>query len=196
MSDSYMTARLRKHLAKRSFYRRVLAAFRHLAPRATTIAGLCALFTVVAGCDARKIEQLIPGQATEAEVGATMGRPTAIYELDTRARILEFARAPEGQVTYFAEIGPDGKLARRIENVLTAQNFARIRVGMSEDEVRRIIGTPSYTEQYKLKPGERIWTWRWLRNQGNESMIFSAHFGPEGRVVTTSEGIDPRTIKN
>lgn len=146
------------------------------------------------GCDPHKIEGLRPGQATEADVAGTLGRPTAVYETGPRARVLEFARAPEGQVTYFAEIGPDGKLAKRIENVLVPANFARVRADMTQDEVRRILGTPSYTENYALKPDETIWTWRWLRNN-SDSMIFSAHFGPDRRVRTTSEGVDPRMFK-
>jgi len=176
------------------FYRRLPDALRRLLAQCVTIGAFCALF-VLSACDSRNIEQLIPGQATEAEVGSTMGRPTAIYEIDSRARILEFARAPEGQVTYFAEIDANGKLARRIENVLTPQNFARVRPDMTQDEVRRILGTPSYTEQYPAQPGERIWTWRYLRNNGTESRIFSAHFGPDGRVLKVSEDIDPRAFK-
>ncbi len=42
-------------------------------------------------------------------------------------------------------IGADGKVAR-IEQVLTAENFARVRPGMSQDQIRRMLGKPTKVE--------------------------------------------------
>lgn len=159
------------------------------------MAGWFAAVVGLFGCDEANIDKLVPGVASEADVTRAFGTPTAIYERPIGGRTLEFARAPEGSVTYFADIGPDGRLARPIENVLDEAHFARIVPGLTQDEVRRVLGTPSDVERYALKPTELIWTWRWLL-QRHDRMVFSAHFGPDGRVQATSQGVDPRTMRN
>ena len=56
-------------------------------------------------------------------------------------------------------IGADGKVAK-IEQVLTAENFARVRPGMSRDTVRRLLGKPTKVEAFALKK-EEVWGYRW-----------------------------------
>jgi hypothetical protein len=82
------------------------------------------------------------------------------------------------------DIGPDGRLVA-ITQALVAGNFARIHPGMSEDAVRALLGKPGQVAAYRLKQ-ETVWSWKWPEGGVVREAYFNVHFGPDGRVVTTS----------
>ena len=69
--------------------------------------------------------------------------------------------------------------------VLTAATFAKIRMGMSEDEVRRLLGKPGQVAVFPLKP-ETVWSWKWREGGVTEEGIFNVHFDQNLKVYTTS----------
>ncbi len=68
---------------------------------------------------------------------------------------LEYPRGPEGVTTWMVTTAPDGTV-RTIEQVLTAENFQRVRPGMSQDGIRRMLGKPTKVEAFALKQ-EEVW---------------------------------------
>lgn len=156
------------------------------------MAGFFTSLLALLGCDNAGIEQLVPGQSTEADVRKALGTPEIVREEDSGARRLEYPRGPEGQRTWFVWLDARGKFVRA-EQVLRPDNFARIRAGMDEDEVRRILGKPTLVERFALRPDETVWTWRWLQDS-HDAMEFSAYLGADGAVRRTEIRDDPRMM--
>lgn len=143
------------------------------------------------GCDFLAERELEAGKSTIEDVRQKMGRPDMIWEEKDGSQTLEFARGPEGSVTYMVRIGPDGRFLA-MSNVLVPAMFARIQAGMSVDDVRRLIGKPGEKTVFKLK-NEEVWSWRYASPQPATRM-FNVHFDMDGRVKSTSESPDPRTV--
>jgi SmpA / OmlA family len=150
------------------------------------------LFSLLAGCDPQKIAELEEGVATEADVRARFGDPEAIYDEAGGARSFAYPRQPEGQRNYMITIGADGKMSA-LRQVLTPANFAKVRPGMTRDEVRRLLGRPARTQVYALSPNED-WDWRFL--DGTQNKVFTVSFDKKsGRVVSALAAVDPRDLQ-
>jgi outer membrane protein assembly factor BamE (lipoprotein component of BamABCDE complex) len=134
--------------------------------------------------ESMQLAGLTPGVSTEADVRNQMGRPETERVYPDGAKRLEYPRGPAGVHTFMVDIGSDGRL-KAISQVLTAANFAKIHVGMSEDEVRALLGKPTEIAVFPLKP-ETVWSWHWHEGGVTGDAYFNAHFGPDGLVYTTS----------
>jgi len=134
--------------------------------------------------DALALKGLTPGVSTLDQVRRQMGKPETERVFDDGSRRLEYPRGPEGLKTWMIDIGPNGRLVA-ITQALTAENFAKVRVGMSEDDVRRLLGKPGQVAAYRLKQ-ETVWSWKWQEGGVTPDAYFNVHFGPDGRVSTTS----------
>ena len=128
------------------------------------------------------------GRSTEDDIRRQAGKPEIVWEESDGGRRLEYPRGPEGGTTWMVTIGPD-KTVRSIEQVLTAENFARVRPGMSQDAVRRMLGKPTRIEKFALKQ-EEVWGYRWHETPTDRA-FFNVHFNPQGTVTTTSRSDDP-----
>lgn len=148
------------------------------------------LTLALAGCDYFALQELRPGVSTAREVRERLGEPGMEWEEGDGGRTWEFPRGPAGTDTYMATLGPDGVL-RRIEQVLTEDNFARIEKGMDEGRVRRLLGRPGSVQHFPLKP-ETVWDWRILGTPPTDETHFHVHFGPDGRVTGTSRRVVPK----
>lgn len=156
--------------------------------RGFVMLSIAALFQLV-GCDAKRIEALEEGVATEAQVRAQFGEPEKIWDGENGTRILEFNRLPEGSTNYMISIGPDGKMSA-LRQVLTPQNFAKVTPGMMMEDVRRMLGKPAKINKYAMKPGETHYEWRFLDN--NQSKMFDVTFNADWRVQATAISDDVR----
>ncbi|MDR5731133.1 outer membrane protein assembly factor BamE [Caballeronia sp. LZ025] len=134
--------------------------------------------------DTLLLKDLKPGVTTEAQIRSQMGEPEMTRTFTDGSKRLEYPRGPAGTNTYMVDLDPDG-LFVSVTQVLTAENFAKVRPGMTEDEVRRLLGKPTTVAAYRLKQ-EHVWSWHWLEDGVNRDAMFNAHFGPDGIVVTTS----------
>jgi hypothetical protein len=116
-----------------------------------------------------------PGQ-TEAQMLATMGAPTGRYPLDAGVQRVEYATGPFGRVTWMVDLDAGGRVSA-VQQVLTRANFAKVRHGMSRDEVLRLLGQPAD------KAGEymnrQTWSWRF---ETYECEWVRITFTAEGRV--------------
>jgi outer membrane protein assembly factor BamE (lipoprotein component of BamABCDE complex) len=134
--------------------------------------------------DALLLRNLTPGVTTEAQIREQMGKPETERTFTDGSKRFEYPRGPQGLNTYMVDIDRDGKL-QAITQVLTAASFAKIRMGMSEDEVRRLLGKPGEVAVFPLKP-ETVWSWKWREGGVTEEGIFNVHFDRNLKVYTTS----------
>jgi outer membrane protein assembly factor BamE (lipoprotein component of BamABCDE complex) len=134
--------------------------------------------------DALLLRGLKPGVTTEAQIRDQMGKPETERTFADGSKRFEYPRGPQGVTTYMVDIDPNGKL-RSVIQVLTAATFARIRPGMSQDEVRQLLGKPGDVAVYPLKP-ETVWSWRWEEGPPTGEAFFNVHFDQSGHVYTTS----------
>jgi outer membrane protein assembly factor BamE (lipoprotein component of BamABCDE complex) len=86
-------------------------------------------------------------------------------------------------------IASDGTM-RALRQVLTPENFAKVQPGMMMEEVRKMLGKPMNIIPYPLK-NEIYYNWRYLTDQNNTRMIFSAVMDGNLRVIRTETGLDP-----
>ncbi|MGF6778182.1 hypothetical protein [Paraburkholderia sp. GAS334] len=134
--------------------------------------------------DTLLLKGLTPGITTEDQIRSQMGKPETERTFTDGSKRFEYPRGPTGLNTYMVDIDRDGRLSA-ITQVLTAGNFAKIRPGMSEDEVRRLLGKPGEIARYPLKP-ETVWSWKWLEGGVTPEAFFNVHFDAYGKVYTTS----------
>ncbi len=132
------------------------------------------------GCDQQRIDALEEGVSTEAEVRAQFGQPTTIWPEADGARTFEYNRQPQGNQNYMITIGPDGTMTA-LRQVLAPHVFEQVRPGMSQEQVRRLLGQPAQRTPYDLKQ-ETEWDWRWM-DPPTRQMVFTVTFGSDGRVL-------------
>ncbi len=132
------------------------------------------------GCDEQRIRELEEGVSTEAQVRERFGEPDRIWPEDDGSHTLEYNRQPAGRRNYMITIGPDGRMSA-LRQVLAPHHFDKVRPGMQEDEVRRLLGRPAHRAFYELKQqGE--WGWNWSDGPGRD-MVFTVVFDAQGRVL-------------
>jgi hypothetical protein len=156
--------------------------------------GIFASVLGLMGCDQQRIQELEEGVATEADVRAKFGEPEKIWDGANGARIFEYNRQPAGHRNYMITIGTDGKMSA-LRQVLTPENFAKVQPGMMIEDVRKMLGKPMRVIPYELKK-ETYYNWRYLTDQNNTSMIFSAVMDSNLKVLRTETGLDPEDPKN
>jgi hypothetical protein len=124
----------------------------------------------------------------EATVIAALGNPAAQYQLGPE-RLLEYPTGPAGQRTYFARIGPDGKL-NAYEQVLTTKKFSTIKVGeANKTDVLRTIGHPAETTYFSRSDLE-VWSYRYKEGDIWNALMH-VYFDRAGIVRKLENGPDP-----
>lgn len=98
------------------------------------------------------------------ELVAQMGPPDMERHLNEGTR-LEFPRGPYGKHTWFVYLDASGR-ATRTEQVLTEQNFNRIDAGMTQDDVRQLLGRPGEVQMLGRARGV-VWNYRYENNSCN-----------------------------
>lgn len=151
------------------------------------VSGLIAF--VLSACDADTLSKLKPGSSSADEVRRLMGQPTLEWVDADGTRVWEYPRMPEGIVNYMLVIGPDNVL-REVRQVLTDENFARVRPGMSTDEVRYLLGRPAHERYFSLAQ-ETIWDWK-TKVEPGMTWYFNVHFNNDGVVSKTSTNFVPK----
>ena len=144
----------------------------------------------IGACDWVAQRELQPGESTIEDVRRLMGTPGMIWEEPDGSRVLEFSRGPEGHQTWMVEIGPDGRY-RGMRNALVPENLARVRPGMSRDDLRRLLGQPFEQTRFALRPDEEVSSWR-FHAPGRDPELFHVRIGPDGAVIATETAPDPQ----
>ncbi len=135
---------------------------------------LCAL----AGCAARVGTSVKPGMA-QAEVARLGGKPIAEGRLPSGEAYWDYTLQPSGYYTYRVVFGPDGAV-REVSNLLTQQNFLKLKLGMSESDVEALLGPARLRERYWL--GTYSISYRFM--EAATFMMMTAEFSRDGRLTT------------
>jgi hypothetical protein len=151
----------------------------------------CSMLAALGACDWVAGKELRVGESTAEDVRRLMGTPATIREKDDGSKIYEYPRGPEGTQTWMVEIGPDDRYRGRTD-ALAPGNLAKVRTGMTRDEVQALLGTPGENGPLPGKPGI-AWTWRVQVGPGVTEM-FHVLFGADGRVSEVDRSPDPRTV--
>lgn len=152
--------------------------------------GLLASFLALIGCDPQRIAKLEEGVSTEADVRKQFGEPVDVVVAVDGSRTLEYPRQPEGWTNYFITIGADGKMSA-LRQVLSEPYFAKVKAGMDEAEVARLLGRPAKKQSYALKKDEEVWEWRYQAGAASNK-VFSVTFDAAGQVIAAASADDPR----
>ncbi len=134
--------------------------------------------------DSLLLKGLTPGVTTEVQIRDQMGQPETERDNPDGSERLEYPRGPQGTTTYMVDIDAHGKLIA-VTQVLTAENFAKVRIGMTQEDVRALLGKPGEVAVYRLKP-ETVWSWKWQEGGPSGDAFFNVHFDASGHVYTTS----------
>lgn len=144
------------------------------------LAGAASVLALLSACDQQRIDALEEGLATEADVRAQFGEPATIWPERDGSRTLEYNRQPQGHKNYMITIGTDGKMSA-LRQVLAPQVFAQLQTGMSQEQVRRLLGQPARRMDFE-RQGETVWDWNWIDPPSRE-MELSVTFGADGRLL-------------
>ena len=167
-------------------------AFQTISARTVYAWGLaCALLVPLAACDRTSV--LEESVSTEIQVRKEFGEPTTITVEADGSRTFDYPRQPEGWTNYVIKIGADGKVSS-IRQLITPDNFAKVTPGLTQLEVRAILGKPAKMQRFDLKK-EEVWDWR-FKQDANTSKMFSVTFDATGKVLGTGIGDDPRDAMN
>lgn len=129
------------------------------------------------------------GESTVEDVRRQAGKPEIVWQNDDGTERLEYPRGPNGLNTWMLDFDADGKLVAMTQ-ALTAQNIAQVVPGMTQDDVRRLLGKPAEVAKYALSH-EEVWSWHWAEGGVTGDGMFNAHFSPDGLVVRTSRSDAP-----
>lgn len=141
------------------------------------------------GCDLQRISELQVGTSTEADVRSRFGEPERVWDEAGGARTFEYNRQPAGHQNYMITIGPDGRM-KALRQVVAPHVFEQVRAGMTQQEVRRMLGKPAKRMTYERKR-ETDWDWRYVDPPTTE-MLFTVTFGDDGRVLRTGRSLVQR----
>ena len=139
-------------------------------------------------CDYVNMKEIKVGLTTQAEIRARMGEPGFVHWNDDGTATWEYARQPNGSNCYMITFGQD-QIVSKLEQALNEQNYARIRDGLSKDDVRRILGAPGSKVVFdNLR--EEIWEWRIEGSNPLDETYFMVHFDTgHGAVKKTSRRV-------
>ena len=144
---------------------------------------LISLAVILAGCAV----PVNPGDP-ETQVISRLGKPTATYQ-DGNERLLEYDQGAFGQETHMARISPDGRLISYTQ-VLTLEQFAKIKVGQSKNDVLRLVGHPLDTIFYSRV---KLEGWNYgFKESGVWNSLMTVYFDEAGIVKKLENGPDPR----
>jgi hypothetical protein len=126
-----------------------------------------------------------PGTAAD-DVLRTWGRPTARYILPQGER-LEYATGPNGRTTWMIDVDAAGRVARS-RQVLNELEFEAVQASsLTRDQLLMRLGTPGERKSGGYAGGQ-VWSWRYPTN---DCLWFQASVADDGRVTSSSYGIDP-----
>ena len=150
----------------------------------TVIALICVV--LLTGCASYDGRGLAPGVSHVADVIQIMGEPAMRFSEPDGGQTLVYPRGPYGFYTYMLRVDAAGTLLSR-ENVLEPKHFARLREGMTEEEVMRIIG-PAWPgwNMYFAARDELVWEWRWCDDFGEPARFNVLFDGTSHKVRTTA----------
>ena len=119
-----------------------------------------------------------------------MGAPESVWKNADGSEVWEYPQGPLGTRTYMVALGPD-RAVREVRQVLDEETISKLRVGMSRDEVRRLVGKPRDVG-YSGRTDEEIWSWVYREWQVRKMELHVQFDRPSGTVKGISRfQVDP-----
>lgn len=147
---------------------------------------LLPLITACAGAFPGAVDLVRPGE-TEMAVVTSLGAPAERKSLPNGGYQLDYPRQPLGYENWRVILNADNRVVR-VEQLIDEDHFAQLKTGMSEAEVRQLLGRPSEEQAYKAM-NEYVLSWRY-REFGNRLMWFNAHFDGQWKYKASSRTPD------
>ena len=142
---------------------------------------------LLAGCAARS-PAFPPGTAM-SEVESRLGRPPNVVKAPDGDTVWQYPTGPTGQTTFIVRFGPDQR-TKAAYQALTIEQFAKIKRGITRDQVRLLLGPPNETIIFS-RMNEEVWSYRY-QVSGSDNRIFNVHMDAStGYVRRTSDQVDP-----
>ena len=140
---------------------------------------------LLGACASYSGSELKPGEDRLEDVLHVMGQPAMRWQNADGSVQLAYPRGPMGFKAYMVHIGSDGKL-RQIENVMDQKSFARIRPGMTKEDVLYLLGPsfPGWTAYFKARD-ELVWEWRYC-DIWNQAARFNVLFDNSKATVRST----------
>lgn len=127
---------------------------------------------------------------TEAEAISARGQPNRRWHNEDGSITLEYATQPNGETCLMVQVDASGMVLRQWD-ALAPENLARVRTGLTFDEVARLLGEHRSEQTFRLS-GEVVRDWKVGNDGPGTATLFNVHF-LEGKVVRTSRTyVDPR----
>jgi hypothetical protein len=149
---------------------------------------LCVPFT--AGC--ASFSDINTG-ASAQQVETMVGAPASVWKDTDGSEVWEYPQGPLGVETYMVTLGSD-RAVREVRQVLSEETISKLHVGMSRDEVRRLLGRPRDVGFSGLND-EEIWSWRYREWKVRNMDLYVQFDRPTGTLkrvsrfqVDTSDG--------
>lgn len=140
---------------------------------------------VLAACASYGGSGLVAGKSSVADVQALMGTPTLRWSDPDGGEQLAYVRGPAGYHTIMIRTDRHGIVVSR-ENVLSPKHFAKLRAGMSKEEVLRALGPPDPLRTvYFAARDELVWDWRWCDDYAEPARFYVLFDGTSGTLRTT-----------
>ena len=147
----------------------------------TTLLLLCLL---LAACSGYAPPDAVIGMSRD-ELLLRMGKPDAELASKEGTR-LEFPRGPSRKHTWFVYLEGSGKVSRA-EQVLTERNFNLINPGMTQAQVRQLLGRPSEVKMLGRERGA-VWNYRY---ENNSCLWFQVEMSLQEQVRSAGYGEPP-----
>jgi outer membrane protein assembly factor BamE (lipoprotein component of BamABCDE complex) len=143
---------------------------------------------LLSGCAAHGIGGLVPGQSTAAQVQALLGAPADKLTAENGDAVWQYPRGPFGRVTYAVRFDGDGTV-REFGNLLTEENFSRIKPGETTREaVRTLLGRPAKVTHFSNLQRE---VWDYPCGEPARPTVLSVQFSQDGIARETLLLTDP-----
>ena len=148
------------------------------------LSALTLFSTLLVACSSAPLMSLKTGDSEARAIKLAGEPPHAIYENADGSRQLEFSNQPDQLQTFMVTLAPNGSV-RRVEQVLSSEQLARVKAGMSADAVLRLLGTP-VTAKGRTFDADTIWLWTVERLTPSRIRQFRVTLN-EGLVVDVDE---------
>ena len=141
--------------------------------------------------DGINLPRLRPGSSDATEVRHRLGEPTRVFRNADGSETWEYTRQPGGTVCYMIDLNTE-HFVTAVRQVLTNDNLRRVQIGMAQDDVLRLLGTPARKTVFD-NLGEDIWEWRIEGVPSFDETYFMVHFAlSDGYVKKTSSRVATR----
>jgi len=116
------------------------------------------LFSALLAAGCANFSAISPGDSA-LTVEARVGAPSTVWKNADGSELWEYPQGSYAVQTFMVAFDPDHAV-REIHEVLNEAYFSRIRLGMSREDVRRLIGKPREIWYFPARD-EETWTWRY-----------------------------------